>query len=240
YPAFLHLPTPPAVLDATLLGATLTSAVPTPTAVFKWTIDCPTDSNSANDACRDLSIFPAVLWHTQHGDWSGQMIDKSKKGGKTTLWTCDLAGDATLGPHCVDRISTRGAGTSTPTTTLLGCHDDRQLVPLRIREGADKLPEGWEKVVMAEMNEAYRGGLTDTACATTWTRQSGAPTVTRNETLAATTGATKASGQVKETGTRTSGGDGVASQTSEGAGVRKEVGAGLLVVGAAAAAWFGA
>ncbi|KFX86609.1 hypothetical protein O988_09473, partial [Pseudogymnoascus sp. VKM F-3808] len=93
---------------------------------------------------------------------------------------------------------------------MLGCHDDRQLVPLRIREGAEKLPEGWEKVVMAEMNEAYRGGLTDTACATTWTRQSGAPTVTRNETIAATTAATKASGEVKETGTRTSGGDGVA------------------------------
>ncbi|KFY25688.1 hypothetical protein V493_04506, partial [Pseudogymnoascus sp. VKM F-4281 (FW-2241)] len=237
YPAFVHLPTPPAVLDATLL-----SAAPAPTgtgtAVFQLSIDCPTDKNDANEDCRDLSVFPAELWHTQNGAWGGKMT----KDGATTTWSCDLNGggsaaEATLGPHCVDTIASSGAK-EVVNTIMMGCHGDRQLVPLRIQEGAEKFPEGWEAMLMGEMNGAYGGRLEDMPCAKTWTMQSDAPTVTRNDTMTATE--TTMTGGAGETGTETSSGDAVPSETGEGSGVRKGGSGGLLVVGAAAAMWLGA
>ncbi|OBT82533.1 hypothetical protein VE02_08624 [Pseudogymnoascus sp. 03VT05] len=216
YPAFIHLPTPPAVLDATLL-----SAAPGPTGssgasgVFEWSVDCPSVKNDANNECRDLSVFPAQLWHTQNGGWRGKMTGEK---GITTAWSCDLTGgEATEGPHCVDVISTEG-GKAVTTTALLGCHDDRQLVPLRISEGAEKFPEGWEGVLMGELNAQYGGGLEATDCARTWTMQSGAPIVTRNETSTAPV-ATRAT-TTREVGTGTSVVDVVASKTGEGAGGR--------------------
>ncbi|OBT43799.1 hypothetical protein VE00_06283 [Pseudogymnoascus sp. WSF 3629] len=235
YPAFIHLPTPPAVLDATLL-----SAAPGPTGssdssgVFEWSIDCPSAKNDDNDACRDLSVFPAQLWHTQNGGWRGEMTGKK---GITTVWSCDLSGaEATGGAQCVDVISTKG-GKAVTTTALLGCHDDRQLVPLRISEGAEKFPEGWEGVLMGELNEQYGGGLVETGCARTWSMQSGAPVVTGNETSTAPM-ATRAT-TTERGGTGTSGGVVVASQTGEGAGGRVGVEMVVLGLGGAAAVWFG-
>ncbi|KAL5351465.1 hypothetical protein ACLOAV_003324 [Pseudogymnoascus australis] len=228
----------------TILDATLLSAAPAPTgtgtAVFTWSVDCPSDENDANDDCRDLSIFPAEVWHTQNGAWGGKMTGKK---GVATTWSCDLNSKATGRARCVDTISTKGAKAVT-TTTALGCHGDRQLVPLRISEGEEKLPEGWEGVLMGELNQAYGGGLEDKACANTWTMQSSAPTVTGtrvggNATTAATgTTATTGTGAVEVTGTSLE--DAVPSQTGEGAGGRIGVSGGLLVVGAAAAIWFGA
>ncbi|OBT79700.1 hypothetical protein VF21_01392 [Pseudogymnoascus sp. 05NY08] len=236
YPAFIHLPTPPAVLDATLI-----SAAPAPTGasgasgVFEWSIDCPSVKNDANNECRDLSVFPAQLWHTQNGGWRGKMTGEK---GITTVWSCDLTGAGeTAGPHCVDVISTKG-GKAVTTTALLGCHDDRQLVPLRISEGAEKFPEGWEGVLMGELNAQYGGGLEATDCARTWTMQSGAPIVTRNETSTAPV-ATRAT-TTRETGTGTSVVDVVASQTGEGVGGRVGVEMVVLGFGGAVAVWFGA
>lgn len=170
--------------------------------------------------------------------------------GVTTVWSCELSAEATGGAHCVDVLSTKG-GKEVTTTQVLGCHGDRQLVPLRIREGAEKLPEGWEGVVMGELNGQYGGGGLEGGmeCARTWTMQSGAPIVTRNGTSTAPTGTATTTmgtggvgtGGVGETGTSV--GDAVnavASQTGEGAGVRIGVSGGVLVVGAAVAMWFGA
>ncbi|KFY73900.1 hypothetical protein V499_06030 [Pseudogymnoascus sp. VKM F-103] len=233
YPAFIHLPTPPAVLDATLLSAA--PAVTGTSGVFEWSIDCPSDENDDNDACRHLSVFPAQLWHTQNGGWRGKMTGEK---GITTVWSCDLSGaEETGGPHCVDVISTKG-GKAVTTTAQLGCHDDRQLVPLRISEGAEKFPEGWEGVLMGELNAQYGGGLEETGCARTWTMQSGAPIVTRNVTSTAPV-ATRAT-TTSVVGTGTSVVDAVASQTGEGKGVRSGVSGRLAAVGAVAAVWFGA
>ncbi|KFY55615.1 hypothetical protein V496_06937, partial [Pseudogymnoascus sp. VKM F-4515 (FW-2607)] len=91
YPAFVHLPTPPAILDATLLTAA-PAPTGTGTAVFTWSVDCPSDENDANDDCRDLSIFPAEVWHTQNGAWGGKMTGKK---GVATTWSCDLNSKAT-------------------------------------------------------------------------------------------------------------------------------------------------
>lgn len=161
-----------------------------------------------------------------------------RKEGVTTEWNCDLSAVKTMGPHCVDRFSS-SEGEETTRTTMLGCHGDRGLVALSIGKGAEKLPEGWEGGIMAELNEAYGGGLEmEAGCAKTWTMQSGAPTVTGAK-FGENAPTTTTTGGVGESGTRAAGVV-VASETGEGAGERTGASGGLLVVGAAAAMWFGA
>ncbi|KAK3942544.1 hypothetical protein QBC46DRAFT_379838 [Diplogelasinospora grovesii] len=137
YPMFI-LDSAPASLDAALVEIrNAGDTIDTERQVSTYSIDCPTPSSPANDACRAESRYPAEVWHIQGSVWGGTTT--ARADDSTTAWICDLGtcGRSDCGPHC-NKTVTSAASTRVEKTMLDSCYIAEHTVPLIVTSGADK------------------------------------------------------------------------------------------------------
>ncbi|KAI6083105.1 hypothetical protein F4821DRAFT_245645 [Hypoxylon rubiginosum] len=128
----------PASLDATVVGARSTIIEHVSFSIVSYAVDCPAASSPENDACRDLHIYPALLYHTQDSIYGGYWVEHDSYISSTTAWRCEL-GDC--GPWCTasvqtaDCVMTIGGYIETTTTRLESCRVAQNFLPLAIVDG---------------------------------------------------------------------------------------------------------
>lgn len=111
------------------------------TFVITYSVACPSAISPENDACRDLNIYPAEVYHTQGSVWGGILTNRAEE--HTTAWICSL-GDCGNCPgggevRCRETI-TAGGSTVTTSRNVTGiCHVLEGSVPLVITAGVEKL-----------------------------------------------------------------------------------------------------
>jgi hypothetical protein len=150
-----------------------------------FSLDCPTATNTDNDACRAQSIYPAEVWHTQGSVWGGTTT--ARLDDSTTAWYCNLGScggpgcnTVTGGPHCIKSITAKGRGTTVETTQLDSCYIRGHTVPLLVTGGADKLNSEWYKTQDVEqIHSIYSSLLSSLGCPalTTTTSSAGASVI---------------------------------------------------------------
>jgi hypothetical protein len=130
----------PASLEASVITVVSETISHQTVPVYSYEVDCPTAKSPENDACRALSMYPAMAYHTQGSVWGGAVTASAQSA--TTTWRCAL-GDCSgcSGGHtglCTKTI-TSGGSTVTETTEIDKCYVHQHSVPLVVTAGLDKL-----------------------------------------------------------------------------------------------------
>ncbi|KAI1385847.1 uncharacterized protein F4822DRAFT_356012 [Hypoxylon trugodes] len=110
--------------------------------VVTYQVNCPATSSPENDACRELSIYPAEVYHTQGSVFGGTWTADSKDA---TTWRCELGDCSTCTASraetadCSLTIRDASSSTRTETTKIESCYLAQHSVPLVLTAGAEKL-----------------------------------------------------------------------------------------------------
>ncbi|KAI0382551.1 hypothetical protein F5Y04DRAFT_47949 [Hypomontagnella monticulosa] len=159
----------PASLEASIIESKTYSEGANNNYVVTYQVDCPAAKSPENDACRDLSLYPQELYHTQGSVFGGTWTRDSK--GATT-WRCELgscrkcSGFGAKTADCSLTINNSGSEPTTASVSVNSCFLAQQSVPVVITAGVEKLnPDGYKATgEVADYLSYYAAALSEQGC----------------------------------------------------------------------------
>ncbi|KXJ86834.1 hypothetical protein Micbo1qcDRAFT_167913, partial [Microdochium bolleyi] len=152
--AIWQLAPAPASLEASVIASTTELIASRPQYLVHYTVDCPRADTAENNACRQMSIYPAEVYYSQGSIRGGTYTDRA--ASRTTAWRCALGTCQSSDAGCQGPVFARcnqtitagasgGGAVTTTTTSVAGCEAGQRSAVLHITAGAEKIgpPAYW-------------------------------------------------------------------------------------------------